>query len=395
MNENARPSITLIVHWSYFGPFHLARLNTAFNEMKSAGVTVMGMEMTSQKAIFSWEQDNKPTAFDRYVVLPGQVFERVPPLRMWRGMMSILDRVNPHAVAINGYSYYDAWSALVWCKLHRRRAILMSDSKSDDAPRSAWKERLKQSIVHQFDSALCAGKSSRKYLEQLGMQPEKIFEGLDAIDNDLFWRGAEHARQNPSSYHSLPGLDSPEPFFLAAARFIKRKNLDGLLQAYAQYRRRSATAGQKSKPWRLVILGDGVERSTLEHLIDAEGINGVSLPGFFQIDELPAYYGLADVFIHPAHQDTWGLVVNEAMAAGLPVLTSKRAGCAPDLVDEGQNGFTFSPEDTNYLTDLMVLMSSGQVDLKAMGQASRDRISQWGPERFASGLLQALQKAVQ
>lgn len=387
--------ITLIVHCSRFGPYHIARLNAAFNELNPAGVTVMGMEVTSQIELYAWERDNRPTAFERLVALPEQTFEHVPSFRVWRAVMSVLDKVNPHAVAINGYSYYDAWSALTWCKLHRRSAILMSDSKSDDALCPVWKEWLKQKIVQQFDSALCAGKPQRSYLEQLGLKPERISEGLDVVDNDFFWQGAEQARQNPDAYHSLPGLEIPGPFFLASGRFVKGKNLDGLLRAYAQYRHRVREMGTRYMPWRLVILGDGVERSTLEYLVNTEGIQGVSFPGFCQVDVLPIYYGLASVLVHPTRQDTWGLVVNEAMAAGLPVLVSDRAGCVPDLVHEGENGFVFSPEDTSRLADLMVFTSSGHVDLKAMGDASRDRISKWGLGRFAQGLYQALQVAIQ
>jgi 1,2-diacylglycerol 3-alpha-glucosyltransferase len=397
LKKNERESkmpITLIVHCGFFGPYHIAQLNAAFNELKPAGVTVMGMEVTNRMELYAWEQDQRPTAFERHLVLPGQTFERVSPLKMWRGVMSILNNVDPYAVAINGYSYYDAWGALTWCKLHRRPAILLSDSKSDDAPRVVWKEWVKRRIVQQYSSALCAGKTSRIYLEQLGMKSDRIFDGLDVVDNDFFWRGAEQARQNPGAYCSLPGLESLGPFFLASSRFVKRKNLDGLLRAYAQYRRRLAKTGEGHAPWRLVILGDGAGRGALEYLVCSEDIKGVSFAGFRQIDELPTYYGLARAFIHTAHQDQWGLVVNEAMAAGLPVLVSKRAGCVSDLVHEGENGFTFSPKDTESLTDLMVSMSSGHVDLKAMGQASRDYIGEWGLGRFTYGLYGALQAAI-
>jgi glycosyltransferase involved in cell wall biosynthesis len=144
-----------------------------------------------------------------------------------------------------------------------------------------------------------------------------------------------------------------------------------------------------------VILGDGDEREALTHLMSFENIRNVSFPGFRQIDELPIYYGLASVFIHPAYQEQWGLVVNEAMAAGLPVLVSNRCGCAPDLVSDGNNGFTFSPEDVTALADLMMKVSSGQVNLQAMSLAARNRIGERGPKRFAQGLYGALQVALQ
>jgi 1,2-diacylglycerol 3-alpha-glucosyltransferase len=390
--DSKKPFVVL-VHWTTFGPFHIARLNAACLELAEAGIKVVGMETTSQFEIYPWAKQIYTSSFERHVALPGQIFERAEPVAMWRGVNSVLNKVRPHAIFVNGYSYHDAWSALIWCKLHRSSAIIMSDSKRDDAPRIGWKEGIKRGIVRQFDSALCAGKRSKEYLEQLGMRSERIFEGFDAVDNDYFWRGAEQARKHPDLYRSFPGLDSFEPFFLASARFDRGKNLAGLIQAYKQYRLEVCDIGRS--PWRLVILGDGVERSMLEDLVRAEGIQGVSFAGFRQIDDLPIYYGLASVFIHPAFQDTWALVVNEAMAAGLPVIVSNRAGCAIDLVEEGINGFTFPPDDLSRLSDLMLLMSSNRVDIKAMGRASRGRIMNWGLPRFTQGLFGALQAALQ
>src|SRR5262249_59830905 len=106
-----------------------------------------------------------------------------------------------------------------------------------------------------------------------------------------------------------------------------------------RYRAAAGTAA-----WKLVLLGEGEQRAKLEGLRDALGLrNDVSMPGFKQYDELPAYYGLASAFVHTSTTEQWGLVVNEAMAAGLPVLVSERCGCGPDLVREGVNGFTFDP----------------------------------------------------
>jgi len=395
MNKTVRQPIVLIVHFPRFGPYHVARINAAFEELKAAGVKVVGMETASLDDTYAWQQEEGATAFERRVALPGRVYERSSRLKMWCGVKAVLESVNPDAMAIHGYSTCDAWSALAWCRLHHRKAILLSDSKYDDMPRLGLKEWVKQRLVSQYDAALCAGKPHRAYLQQLGMKSEQTFEGFDVVDNDFFWRGAEQARRDPASYRSMPGLESPDPFFLVSARFIHEKNLDGLLRSYTQYRRVLAETDGGLSPWRLVILGDGPERNALENLVRSEGIQGVSFPGFLQIEQLPIYYGLASLFIHPSHQDTWGLVVNEAMAAGLPVLVSKNSGCAQDLVCEGENGFTFASNDVTALADLMVKVSSGQVDLKEMSASSRNRIKDWGLTRFAQGLHGALQAAFQ
>jgi glycosyltransferase involved in cell wall biosynthesis len=358
------------------------------------GIQVVGLEIASQDRLYLWREEACNDLL-RYVVFPERTYEAVSFAEMTRGVFLALSRIRPKAIAINGYSSRDSWAILAWSKVYHCPTILMTESKVDDAPRVGWKERAKGKIVCQFDAALCGGSLHRDYLQQLGMNRDRIFEGYDTVDNDFFWKGAEQARQDPAAYSSFPGLQSPGPFFLASARFIKRKNLDGLLRAYVLFRDRLARNGKGLTLWRLVILGDGAERSALEHLVDSNGIQGVVFPGFRQIDELPIYYGLSSVFIHPAHQEQWGLVVNEAMAAGLPVLVSKCCGCAPDLISEGENGFTFAPGNADSLANLMARISSDQVDLHAMGLRSRDRVKEWGPKRFAEGLYGAFQAALQ
>jgi len=121
----------------------------------------------------------------------------------------------------------------------------------------------------------------------------------------------------------------------------------------------------------------------------------VLLPGFKQYPDLPAYYGLANAFIHASTKEPWGLVVNEAMASGLPVLVSNRCGCAADLVQEGVNGFTFDPYNVEQLAQFMFQISAFQpFRLSAFGDASRKIISNWGPDRFAAGLKRAAECAL-
>ena len=145
-----------------------------------------------------------------------------------------------------------------------------------------------------------------------------------------------------------------------------------------------------------MLLGDGPLRAEVESRVAGLGLTGeVLLPGFRQYHELPVFYGLAGAFVHASATEPWGLVVNEAMAAGLPVLVSERCGCAPDLVREGVNGLTFDPSSVAELAGLMervAAMTDGQ--RAAMGEAGRRIVADWGPERFANGLMQAVELAV-
>jgi 1,2-diacylglycerol 3-alpha-glucosyltransferase len=237
------------------------------------------------------------------------------------------------------------------------------------------------------------------------MAPDRIFLGYDAVDNRFF---EEEAKKIGSRRWELGG--EKRPYFLASARFIEKKNLPRLLRAYSRYRMKvdgrgsrveSMDSGFRSQvsspqaPFDLVLLGDGAMRSELEKLCSELRLGDcVQMPGFKQYAELPSYYAHAGAFIHASTTEQWGLVVNEAMASGLPVLVSNRCGCAADLVKEGQNGWTFDPTDEEQMAELMLRIDSNEEQRKAMGAKSREIIAEWGPDRFASGVKAAVQAAL-
>ncbi|OOY06990.1 hypothetical protein BMI85_15765 [Thioclava sp. DLFJ4-1] len=175
--------------------------------------------------------------------------------------------------------------------------------------------------------------------------------------------------------------------FLAVARFISRKNLDGLINAYERYR---SLVVNDEAAWPLMLVGDGVEREVLKGLVASAGLNDkVIFTGFREYNEMPELYHASGALILPSHVEQWGLVVNEAMAAGLPVLVSKNAGAAGDLVHKGENGACFAPKDFNGLAKLMTQLSSSNSFAAQMGAASAQIIENWGLQRFATGLKNA------
>jgi glycosyltransferase involved in cell wall biosynthesis len=266
---------------------------------------------------------------------------------------------------------------------------MMSETTADDFDRVWWQEWVKKRVVASCSAGLVGGTPHRAYLQDLGLDEESIFLGYDAVDNDHFAHGAQQARQASSQVRER--LDLPERYFLASNRFIPKKNLPRLIQAFGQYRDKAGT-----EAWDLVLLGDGPERARVEDAIDAADIReAVHLHGFKQYDVLPAYYGLAGAFVHASTREQWGLVVNEAMAAGLPVLVSERCGCAPDLVTDGANGYTFDPYEVSQLAGLLQRLAHGDADRARMGTASQEIIAEWGPDRFAAGLEEAAQAAVE
>ncbi|MGH7952682.1 MAG: glycosyltransferase family 4 protein [Limisphaerales bacterium] len=383
--------IRVAIVFMRFGPYHQARLNAAGRRMELFGVEACGMENT-----YAWEKAEGADSFTRITLTDRHAGNRQWKREVYREMRRTLNNTKPDAVVIPGWASTEALSALAWCAETRTPVVMMSESTEWDERRIGWKEWIKRRLVGMCSTALAGGTPHASYLEQLGIERKKIFLGYDAVDNDYFAIKAAEARNRKSEIRNQLGL--PENFFLASARFVEKKNLPRLIQAYARYRdlvKKSETENKKSEIWDLVLLGDGPLRETLNFQLSTLNLRPhVLLSGFKQYDELPAYYGLASAFVHASTTEQWGLVVNEAMASGLPVLVSNRCGCSADLVREGRNGFTFDPCNVERLAELMVKISDARFSLSSFGMEGQLIIKNWGTERFALGLKQAVDYAV-
>jgi glycosyltransferase involved in cell wall biosynthesis len=263
----------------------------------------------------------------------------------------------------------------------------MSETNGHDSPSTWWKEAIKRAFVAHCGAALVGGAWHRDYLTSLGMSPGKVLDGYDVVDNRHFQTGAEAARKDPG--RTRASLNLPSDYFLACARFEPKKNLHRLIEGYGAYVRQIGP-----HPWKLVIAGDGLLRPELEELTRGQRLEDqVLFRGAVDYQELPAFYGLAKAFVHASTTEQWGLVVNEAMAAGLPVLVSQRCGCVSELVKDGNNGFTFDPWKVDEITEKLLQMHSNPLMLQSMSEQSLDLIMNWGPERFARNLQRATQLA--
>lgn len=390
-----------------FGPYHLARLKAA-----SGVCDVLAVEFGSSSAEYEWKASESGGL--KRVALNDRGSSYDLPIEEFKGrLFQVLDEYKPEVVVVPGWGYRGALMALGWGLIHRIPVICMSESTQWDEARNPLKEWIKRRIIGLFSSALVGGTPHRDYMEELGMPSDRIFPGYDAVDNRFF---SEEARKIGVRRWEMGG--EKQLCFLASARFIEKKNLFRLLRAYARYREEvkskklkvegetGAREGLKPstldprpsmvpQPWPLVLLGDGGLREELEKLRSELGLEDcIQMPGFKQYEELPEYYAAAGAFIHASTTEQWGLVVNEAMASGLPVLVSNRCGCARDLVKDGENGWTFDPSDEEQMADLMLRIASDEDARERMGARSREIIANWGPDRFASGVKAAVEAAL-
>jgi glycosyltransferase involved in cell wall biosynthesis len=265
---------------------------------------------------------------------------------------------------------------------------MLSDTWAGDRPRSRLKEFIKRCLFVQpyFDAAFVPGALAHHYAQSLGIPPSAIWTGSYVVDNDYFSRKSLEVREHSTSWQSR--LDLPQNFFLTAARLSPEKNLLRLLQAFGRYRE---MGGQ----WSLVIAGSGPQERQLRQAAGSAGWGAtVHFAGWTQYEHLPAYYALARCFILPSLSEPWGLVVNEAMACGAPVLVSRKCGCLPELCRRDMNGFDFDPYDPEALAHLLRRVSQDRVDLAAMGQASQRIIAGFTLDTFAQGFKDCIETTV-
>lgn len=376
----------LLLLFDRLGPYHVARI-AALNRLAPT-VAVETFKFTSE---YAWDVVTGDLGFERQTLfeLSGSRNKMPSPQAIASRIKAVLRRVNPAAVLVPGWATSAALAALHWCLENNVPAVVMSESNAFDERRRWFTEYLKRQIVSLYRAGLAGGHLQLAYLVALGIPRERVFTGYDVVDNGYFSEATARLRSAGDAVRKATGL--PQHYFLASGRFIGKKNHLRLLHAYARYREE---AGQHA--WSLVLLGDGPLKAEVCDLIYNLGIESdVLLPGFIQYPQLPTYYAFAGAFVHPSSSEQWGLVVNEAMASRLPVLVSNRCGCATDLVIEGENGWTFNPNDVQAVAAALQRMASTpQSQRRLMGDRSVERIDHYSPEVFATGAYSAARSAL-
>lgn len=301
------------------------------------------------------------------------------------GILNALDQASPEVILCGGYSYVASWQALYWARRNHVSFLLWSESNLQDSRRShAMTEFFKKQFLHRCSAFVVPGRSACEYVRAHGAQETSIFIAPNAVDNELFARAAENARRNGAALRRELGLANR--YCLFVGRLVREKGVFELLRAYANLNQ------ELREEVGLVFVGDGDSRSLLEK--ESRSISGgiIRFTGFAQREQLGAYYGLADMLVLPTYTDTWGMVVNEAMACGLPVIVSRAAGCAADLVRENWSGLLVTPKDVRCLESAMRRLMEKSELRAAMGSNSAEHIRGYSAQSWSDGVAKAIRQ---
>lgn len=366
------PRLRVVWHWLSMGPYHFARMG-ALAQIREVELTVVESACTDDHG---WIRDDASKSFDMITLSSGRRSTRVLKDTA-PALANVLRCRRPDVVVSAGYFEPHSFSAVRAYRKDFPASIMVcwSESTQIDQPRYWWREFIKRFFVSVFDGALVAGEPHASYLQQLGMQGSDIQIVGNCVDNDFFSTQTDEAR---CRMETDPSLTVPPNFFLYVGRMIPEKNLPRLLEAYRLYKERAGSGA-----WDLVLVGTGPEEASLRQQAEAFGVDGIWFAGLRQVDEVPRYYARARCLVLPSLSEPWGLVVNEAMASGIPVLVSNRCGCAVDLVRDGVNGFLFDPLKPRFLADLFFMFSSGGVPIESIGANGRKAVAEFSPKSFA------------
>jgi glycosyltransferase involved in cell wall biosynthesis len=292
------------------------------------------------------------------------------------------------------------WGHVALCQAVREAAalglpvLLRGESLPNIQQRRTLRQRFRDALCHRlFERVagfLCVGARNRDFYTQFGIEEDRLFSMPYAVDNAYFQYLCAEVRPQRESLRGSLGLRPGRPVILFTAKFTTVKAPEELLSAFARIYDGFAA---DLAPY-LLFVGDGPLRGALEESARPLG-DAVRFLGFRNQSELPALYDLCDVFTLPSRFEPWGLVVNEAMNTGRPVIVSDRVGAAPDLVEDGVNGFVYPSGDVDALAARLRQILASPPLRAEMGERSLERITSWDFEADRRGLLEALSAVCQ
>lgn len=348
--------------------FHLMFMERSFSEM-------------------AWADDvPKIATWEVLPPSPWRFLKRVPGLRRLNaGVAERLDAADPAALILNGYDTPTLWSAVAWARRRGRAVLFRSDSNGfDERTRSGlWRTVIKPPVVRAFfrdvDAFLSIGSANDDYFRLYGVPDERIFRAGFLVDGEGYYRLANAERSAGRPFRRELGIRQSR-VLLFAGRFVPAKGIVDLVEAFRGVLRDFPDTA-------LLLAGDGPLRREIEGRCAAIR-DHVYFAGFLQPEQIGRAYGAADVFVLSSRHEPWGLVVNEAMAAGLPVVAAELVGAAADLVIPGRTGERFRGGSIDDLAAALRRVLAGDA-AERMGTAARQQYLDWTTRHDAAAAHEA------
>ena len=280
------------------------------------------------------------------------------------------------------------WMALVACVLLRIPFLYMTDANVEiERYRSKRKRQIKRlalgkTLFKLCSGFLCAGTANRRLYRLYGVPERKLFQFAYSWGYDSLREKSAQLKPQRSRIRAELGIPEESLVILFCGRLSREKNLFHLIEAYHRL--------DHERKY-LIIVGDGELKVSLQDYIDQIGAESVRFFGFQNRDQIVKYYTISDLLVLPSVRETWGIVVNEAMCFGLPVIVSIQVGAGVDLVADGRNGYRVPTDGDGLFLSIQQITDLPEEERLLMGMRSVDIIKEWSNRNLAELLVEIIE----
>ena len=286
--------------------------------------------------------------------------------------------------------YMSEWSSITAllliakCIVGRIPYVISMDGYLEDPGKrkSTLKEVIKRTIARYALATIGTGESTAHYARSIGFSEDRVFTvGFTTVkDAEIMLQPI--GQEDKSVLKEKLGLDPNASYVISVGQLVDRKGYDLLIQSWAQLGVR--------KHWKLLIIGDGEKRDELLDRIEKTGLNNINVLSGMDKAMLFQYYKCAEFFVLSTREDVWGLVINEAMASALPVLTTQQCVAGVELVEDGINGHLYDCDDVAQCAAYMQLLMENPGLRVQMGQNNLRKMKDFTVEREADRIFEIL-----
>lgn len=362
----AAPDLQLRVFLSARSEFHWER---EFGEAHDRASSTLDVEIVKSATFKRTVATHKGAQHRAATHLPYGSFAA---LLRFQPDVIITSELGPRTVIATSYAKCFRVPLVIWSYMARTAAAV--------AP--PWQQVFRRALLAQADSVVGMGHQAREALHSLGVAHERIYDAPNAHDTVTFERAMEGFQPMTARAALRSQLRSRENIALVAGRLVDQKGISQLLDAWPEI-----PAFIRDR-WTLAFVGDGPRLDLVETAMRERPGEIAHLPAVAPA-AMPALFAASDFLVFPSLGDSWGLVVNEALAAGLPVACSRLAGCADDLIDDEKNGWLFDPTSASETVTVLTraLMHD---DRESMSSRAREVAKRFSPDTMALGLRRAI-----
>ncbi len=365
--------ITIGLVWAQFAAYHIDRCEAVARRFQGRA-NVLAVEVATTSSDYAWEPSGDIAGGRKVTLFPGQSFDQISTWQRFRATWAALRDCEWVCIGLS-YAELSTILLVAMLRLSGKRVVVFSESKHDDKPRSVPGELAKRLILLPYNAAIVGATRHIAYFRMLGFRRRAVLPGYDGV-------GLDRVRAQGGGQLAPGGKPFESRDFVFVGRFVDKKNLPHLVESFARY---VARAGADAR--RLVLVGSGPEDPRLRAMVDALGLaDRVQFPGFLPADAVSRILADALALVLSSVEEQWGLVVNEALAFGLPVIVSRQVGSRDALVRDGVNGHVVASDSVEQLAQAMFDLAGDRGKWESKVAASHQRAWLGDCDRLADAL---------